>query len=61
MTKTETAIKDLKKAFVKDPDYAHSWHCNIACSAMDAGADHKIANDGASRFMRLAFDVNTKN
>jgi len=58
-TKTERAMKILKKAFQDDPDYAHSWHCNIACMAMDAGTDHKTANDGAGRFMKLAFDVET--
>lgn len=58
--KVEGAMTVLKEAFKQDPDYAHSWHCNIACMVMDAGADHKVANDGASRFMKLAFDINTK-
>lgn len=58
-TKIEEAMDTLKKAFENNPDYAHSWHCNIACMAMDAGATHEIANEGASRFMKLAFDVET--
>ena len=55
----KTAFGALKKAMKKDPDYAWSWHCNIACSVMDAGATHKVANDGAGRFMKLCFDVDT--
>jgi len=53
--------------------YAHSWHCNIAMMCYDAmssklyddpsGFDHKrahvVANDAASRFMKLCFDVET--
>jgi hypothetical protein len=54
--------------------YAHSWHCNIAMMCYDAMSDaasktdepfnhgdaHKIANDAASRFMKLCFNVETK-
>ena len=54
--------------------YAHSWHCNIAMMCYDAmhaepwaGLSEKaienrrrIANDAASRFMKLCFDVETK-
>lgn len=61
--KTNT-VKDamdvLKKALLEDSDYAHSWHCNIACSVMDSGVDHEKSNEAASRFMKLAFDVETK-
>ena len=55
--------------------YAHSWHCNIAMMCYDAMAKdakkvdvvfchndaHAVANDAASRFMMLFFDVETKN
>ena len=55
--------------------YAHSWHCNIAMACYDAMMHaasktdkffchddvHKIANDGASRFMELCFGVETTN
>jgi hypothetical protein len=58
-SKIERAMNTLSEAFKNDPDYAHSWHCNIACMAMDAGASHEVANEGASRFMKLAFDVVT--
>lgn len=54
--------------------YAHSWHCNIAMMCYDAMHDeggqslsetnhdyrHRVANDAASRFMKLCFDVETK-
>jgi hypothetical protein len=58
-SKIERAMNTLSEAFKNDPDYAHSWHCNIACMAMDAGASHEVANEGASRFMKLAFGVET--
>ena len=55
--------------------YAHSWYCNIAMACYDAiredfnnhgtinshGQAHLIANDAASRFMKLCFDVDTNN
>lgn len=67
------AVGALKQAFQDDPDYAHSWHCNLAMmfsDAMETGGvsrrhaggsiNHEVANDAASRFMKLAFDVVTK-
>ncbi len=56
---TALAFKVLKESLQLDPEYAWGWHCNIAMMAVDAGCDHKIANDGAARFMRLCFDVDT--
>ena len=57
--------------------YAHAWHCNIAMMCFDAineeldnyqitpamghSVVHKISNDAASRFMKICFDVDTKN
>lgn len=54
--------------------YAHSWHCNIAMACFDAMDSepwvslseeavkrrHRIANDAASRFMKICFNVETK-
>ena len=62
------SVKVLRKAFKKDPGYAYSWHCNIAMAMMDSigpgdmdyAYAHKICNEAASRFMKLAFDVDTK-
>lgn len=64
------AIKALTKAFENDPHYAHSWHCNISCAVQDAmepvdpdGDSHeykiKAGNEAASRFMKMAFGVET--
>ena len=60
-TEIQHAMNMLKISFQSDPDYAHSWHCNLAMAFQDAmpGLDHAIVNDGASRFMKLAFDVET--
>ncbi len=55
--------------------YAHSWHCNIAMCCYDSMKDwnfqnhgklthiesNLIANEAATRFMKLCFDVNTNN
>ena len=73
MTEVEQAMNVLKEAFESDPSYAHSWHCNIAMSCYDAIHDdvpigpnftkhdeaHRVGNDAASRFMKLAFGVVT--
>jgi len=65
------AMEVLKKAMQDDPEYAHTWHCNLAMSFSDALPEtkypnvqarlHEIRNDGASRFMKICFDVETKN
>jgi len=65
----EHAMNILEKEMKKDPDYAHSWHCNIAMAMYDEmpesfwmpdKSEHlKIANQAATRFMKLAFDVET--
>lgn len=44
----------------EDFDYAWSWHCNIAMSAVDAGCDHMIANEGAARFLQMLAGVDTR-
>lgn len=62
------AIFILRRAMLKDPDYAWSWHCNIAMVARDAATDvfpgcdvklHKRANVRAGDFMRNLFGVET--
>lgn len=52
-------MNTLSKAMKEDRSYAWSWHCNIAVMAQDAGATHEISNEGAARFMKLAFGVDT--
>ena len=59
------ALEVLTEAMKEDPDYAHTWHCNVAMSMYDAFPDHDhdknhaIANEGASRFMQLCFGIQT--
>ena len=47
----------LRAAFKADPDYAHTWHCNIAMLLQDEGVEHTKANDRVRGFMKLAFDI----
>tara|TARA_R110000822_G_scaffold128800_3_gene264700 strand:+ start:282 stop:560 length:279 start_codon:yes stop_codon:yes gene_type:complete len=63
----EEAMSKLKAA-MKESDYAYAWHANITMMCHDAlrevtDISHKkallICNDGASRFMKLAFDTET--
>lgn len=51
------AMKVVLEAMRSDPDYAWSWHCNVAMAFVDAGGDHYTANQGAARFMQLLAGV----
>lgn len=53
------AFAVVKRAMQADVEYAWSWHCNVAMAMVDSGCDHKIANEGAARFMKLCWDVDT--
>ncbi len=53
----EEALKTISDAMSADLSYAWGWHCNVAMVAVDAGADHKEANERAASFMRNTFDV----
>jgi hypothetical protein len=57
--KTARAYRDLTRAMKRDPDFAHSWQCNIACPLMDEGMNHADANQAADRLMRHLFGVKT--
>jgi hypothetical protein len=59
MTAIEMSLANLKFAMSDDPDYAWSWHCNLACSMMNEGILHEVANRAAARFMETAFGVDT--
>ncbi len=75
LIETAEAFEVIKKAMQngnpsESGSYAHSWHCNIACMIMDVVEEktmlghadaHEIGNESASRFMKLCFDVETKN
>jgi hypothetical protein len=61
-------IKQEIQAGTQSGSFAHAWHCNIAMSFYDACPDnissdeaHRIGNEAASRFMKMCFDVETKN
>jgi len=51
------AMKTVIQAMQQDPDYAWSWHCNIAMAFVDAGGDHYTGNQGAARFMKMLANV----
>jgi len=66
----EITVKDaldvLQKAMQSDPEYAWSWHCNIAMAQYDAmiigrlldrELIHNRANKGAAVFMKNLFGV----
>lgn len=64
-TEIAEAVAVLKRAMAEDPDYARTWHDNAAICFYDSipegrlDDDHRIANEGAARFMKLAFEVET--
>ena len=66
--KIEKAMSTLKKALIEDPDYAHSWYCNLKMAFYDASGpvetgscdreeQLRIGSEGAIGFMSRAFDV----
>ena len=57
--KTKDAMDHLRNKFKKDPEYAWSWHCNIAMASYDEGLSKPKANKAAARFMKNCFDVDT--
>lgn len=54
-----SAMTVVCKALQDDPEYAWSWHCNIAMSAFDEGIGHYAANKAAARFLDLLAGVDT--
>jgi hypothetical protein len=55
------ALATLSAAFAADPEYAWTWHCNLAMMAVDAGAPYHEAQRGAANLMHRAFGVDTRN
>ena len=53
----KNAVNTLKRVMKKDAEYAYGWHSNIAVMMQDAGASYEVSNEGAKRFMKLAFGV----
>lgn len=56
----KSPMSKLSKQLQNDPEYAWSWHCNVAVHMMDAGLSHKKSNKIAARFMYSIFGVNIK-
>lgn len=55
--KIADAFEALKVAMAADPEYAWSWHCNLAVPIMDAaGISHEKANVAACYLMQHLFD-----
>jgi len=55
MKPIKDAMDVIEQELISDPDYAHTWLCNISVAMQDAGCPRDIANDGAERFMFVAF------
>jgi hypothetical protein len=55
--RTAWAYRHLTREMKRDPDYANTWQCNIACPLMDEGMSHADANRAADRLMRHLFGV----
>lgn len=53
------SMATVTNAIRNDPDYAWSWHCNIAMAAMDEGVNHMAANKLAARFLMILTGVDT--
>lgn len=56
-TGVPAAMQIVTDAMRADPEYAWSWHCNVAMAFVDAGGDAYTANQGAARFMRILANV----
>ena len=72
MSDTAQAFDTLRQALQDDDSFAHAWHCNIAMSFYDSMPEesfwfpdkckhHAMANEGATRFMKQCFDIETSN
>lgn len=55
-----TCIGIISSRMKEDDDFAWNWHSNIAMCNYDAGATRDQANEGAARFMQLAFGVDVR-
>lgn len=51
------AMRTVIEAMQVDPEYAWSWHCNIAMAFVDAGGDHYTGNQGAALFIKMLANV----
>lgn len=56
-TTADGALETLRDAFITDPHFAWSWHCNLAMTARGYEMSDLLMNDFARSFMRQAFEV----
>lgn len=54
------AFEVLSEAIKADPEYAWSWHCNIAMPAFHANVPYRQANEAAANVMQHLFGVDMK-
>lgn len=52
-------VNVLTEALRQDPEYAWSWHCNVAVAAQDAGMDYAASQLAAAKFLQLLANVDT--
>jgi hypothetical protein len=65
MKSVKEAFEIIKHEIKNNPDYANSWHSNIAMAVYDTMTDpheekHFVSNEAATRFIKSYFDVETK-
>jgi len=60
------ALNKMTEAFTKDPEFAYTWHCNIAVPVIDIidrqtgiKNSHKLSNQIATALMKHLFNVET--
>lgn len=59
MTVTE-AFDTFRTKMRDDPEYAWSWHCNLAMPIKDStGISHEAANKAAAHLMQHLFAIDT--
>lgn len=54
------ALDTIRNAMREDPEYAWTWHCNIAMAAQDEGMAPGAANRAAARFMFNTFFLDVR-
>lgn len=52
-------VMNLKNDMQKFPDYAWTWHCNIAVPMQDEGISHELSNKIAAKIMNNFFEIDT--
>jgi hypothetical protein len=52
-----SSFEELKEAIQNDPDYAWSWHCNLAVPMQDEGMSPYSSQLAASRILSNFFGV----